>query len=57
MTAKALWYADGLRWLGTLCHDAAEYLSRPSLEPAAGEPIRPYQDYLSDTRQRLQDRL
>jgi hypothetical protein len=60
MTAKALWYADGLRWIGSLFHSAAEHLERPSLSANAGEPhaFRPTVDeYLSDVRFRLQDRF
>ena len=60
MTAKALWYADGLRWIGSLLHDAAEHLERPSLSANPGEPhaVRPTVDeYLSDVRFRLQDRF
>ena len=29
----ALWYADGLRWIGSLFNDAAERLERNEAEP------------------------
>ena len=37
MTARALWYAEGLRWIGSLFHSAADHLEQPSLELTAGE--------------------
>ena len=59
MTAKALWYAEGLRWIGSLFHSAADRLDQPSLAPSAGEPVpRPaWDEYLFDVRHRLQDRF
>ena len=58
MNARALWYADGLRWIGSLFHSAADRLEQPSLEPAAGEPLRrPAWDEYFDARHRLQDRF
>jgi len=55
MTAKALWYADGLRWIGSLFHSAAERLEQPSLEPAPGEPLKRHDWHsdLFDTRHRM----
>ncbi|HUP97353.1 MAG TPA: hypothetical protein VM073_05400 [Usitatibacter sp.] len=57
--SRAQWYADGLRWIGTLFSDAADHLERPSLEPSAGEPCppTPVHEYLFDVRTRMLNRL
>ena len=54
MTAKALWYADGLRWIGSLFQSAADRLEQPSLDPAPGEPLKHnWHADLFDTRHRM----
>jgi hypothetical protein len=44
----ANWYADGLRWIGSIFNDAAERLERndaePPLEPRAYRDIERYVD-------------
>jgi hypothetical protein len=37
--SRSLWYADGLRWIGSLFHGAADFLDRPSTEPAPLDPM------------------
>jgi len=38
LPALASWYAKGLRWIGTLFHDAADRIERPSIAPVPLEP-------------------
>ena len=59
-TPSASWYADGLRWIGSLFTGAADHLDRPSLAPAALEPrpeYQPVEEYLFDVRHRMQNRF
>jgi hypothetical protein len=35
---RSLWYADGLRWIGTLLLSAAERLELRTLDDAAADP-------------------
>ena len=56
MTPNAHWYADGLRWIGSLFLDAADHLESPSFSPAPGEPrakYLPVEEYLFDVRSRM----
>ncbi len=48
------WYADGLRWIASLFHAAANYLERPALEPGR-RPV-PIEEFLSDVRLRIHSR-
>ena len=53
------WYAEGLRWIGSVLTDAADYLDQPSanatpLEPGPGAGS--VDEYLSDVRHRMQHR-
>ena len=60
MTPTATWYADGLRWIGSLFTGAADHLDRPSLAPAPLEPRPehlPAEEYLFDVRHRMQNRF
>ena len=53
------WYAEGLRWIGSVLHDAADYFDQPSALPTPLEPVaadRSVDDYLSDVRHRMQHR-
>ena len=58
-TPTASWYADGLRWIGSLLTGAANYLDRPSIEPAPFEhpEYQPVEEYLFDVRHRMQNRF
>ena len=55
MHPHASWYVEGLRWIGSLFHSAADRLSRPAAEPA---PLEPYghhkmiEEYFFDMRDR-----
>ena len=48
------WYADALRWIGSLFHNAADFLERPALEPGHGR--LPIEEFLSDVRLRIHSR-
>ena len=48
------WYADGLRWIGSLFHGAADLLERPAAEP--GRQPLPMDEFLSDVRLRIHSR-
>jgi hypothetical protein len=52
--ARSIWYADGLRWIGTLLNDAAERLERNAAPWAPLEPhvYREIEDYLGEVRSR-----
>ena len=54
MYAKTSWYADGLRWVGSVLTTAADFIDRETPEPmprhTSGEEI------LSETRNRLLSR-
>lgn len=59
MPSLSSWYADGLRWIGSLFIAAADRLERPSIAPAPLEPqpdYRPAEEFLSDVRLRVQSR-
>lgn len=49
------WYADGLRWIGSLFYDAADYLARPAPETASLDPMPRHtsaEEILRDVRNR-----
>jgi hypothetical protein len=52
---KTLWYADGLRWIGSIFTGAAEHLERTSLELARTDPrvSREAENYMEDVRTRV----
>ena len=54
--AKSAWYADGLRWIGTLFHTAADHVdSTPDLS-APLEPLRrapAFEEFLGEVRHRV----
>ena len=60
-TNRATWYAEGLRWIGTVCNDAADALERSrtpqaeALEPTA--PFKPVDEFLYDVRFRMQNSI
>lgn len=57
---KAAWYADGLRWIGTVFIDAADALDHPSLTSAPLEPVpayKPIDEFLYDVRFKMQNRI
>jgi len=59
MHPNTAWYADGLRWIGSLFDGAADYLDRPSIAPSPLEPrpeYLPVEEYLFDVRHRIQTR-
>jgi len=52
----ASWYADGLRWLGTLLHDAAGHFERVSLGAVPIEhrlDLTSPEDHVSELRHRI----
>lgn len=55
MTNRTLWYADGLRWIGSIFTDAAESLERNAAddEPLDPKTYRAIDGYLNDVRTRV----
>jgi hypothetical protein len=59
--SRATWYAEGLRWIGTVCNDAADRLERSNapqalaLEPTP--PFKPVDEFLYDVRFRMQNSI
>ena len=53
--SKTLWYADGLRWIGTIFNDAAEHLERGAAEATPPDPhvIREIDRYMNEMRTRV----
>jgi hypothetical protein len=50
----SLWYAEGLRWIGSLFNGAAAHFERAAATAAQLDPRRCTQeDYLSDVRHRV----
>ena len=50
----SLWYAEGLRWIGSLFNGAAEHFERAAALAAELDPRhRPAEEYLSDVRTRV----
>ena len=54
--ARSAWYSEGLRWVGGLLNDAADYLERSSpSETLAPMPRHTsYDEIVGDLRNRLQ---
>jgi hypothetical protein len=52
---RTLWYADGLRWIGSVFHDAAEHLERVSSEAVLMDPraLREAETYMENVRTRV----
>ena len=55
MTNRTLWYADGLRWIGSIFNDAAETLERNAVErePLDPQTYRAIDGYFNDVRTRV----
>ena len=56
MHARSTWYSEGLRWVGSLLNDAADYLERdtPLAEPLAPMPRHTsYDEIVGDLRNRV----
>jgi hypothetical protein len=54
MNAQAIWYADGLRWIGSLFNDAADHLEHAAIASSDVQPrYQPIDEYLSDVRTRV----
>ena len=53
--SRTLWYADGLRWIGTIFNDAAEHLEREAAEASPPDPqaIREIDRYMNEMRTRV----
>lgn len=49
----AIWYADGLRWIGSLFNDAAERLERNDAEPLEPGAYRDIERYVDEMRSRV----
>jgi hypothetical protein len=49
------WYADGLRWIGSVFTDAADHLERLSTEATLLDPraLREADNYMNDVRTRV----
>jgi hypothetical protein len=54
MTPNALWYADGVRWVASLLHVAADHLDLPALEPHEPRHLSPVEERYHDMRHRVQ---
>ena len=52
--SRTIWYADGLRWIGSLFNDAAERLERDVAEATLPDPraLREAAQYMNDVRTR-----
>lgn len=50
MHPTSSWYAEGLRWIGSLLHGAANYLDRPEVDPMPRHLSA--EEVLSDVRNR-----
>ena len=52
---KSLWYADGLRWIGSIFNDAAEQLERSAAETSAADPrvVREIEAHMNEMRTRV----
>ena len=53
--SKSLWYAEGLRWVGTIFTDAAEHLEQLATEAAQLDPraLREADEYMNEVRSRV----
>ena len=52
--SRTIWYADGLRWIGSVFNDAAEHLERTASEETLVDPraLREADQYVNDVRTR-----
>ena len=52
--SKSIWYADGLRWIGSIFNDAAEHIERSASEVALLDPraLREADQYVNEVRTR-----
>jgi hypothetical protein len=52
---RSMWYAEGLRWIGSIFHGAAERLERTSTDIARLDPrvAREAETYMEDVRARV----
>ena len=52
---RTVWYAHGLRWIGSILTDAAEHLERSSTEIARLDPrvAREAETYMENVRTRV----
>ena len=52
--SRTIWYADGLRWIGSLFNEAAEHIERVSSEMPLLDPraLREAAQYMNDVRTR-----
>ena len=52
---RTLWYADGLRWIGSVFNDAAEHLERVSSDAVQLDPrvLREAEAYMENVRTRV----
>lgn len=48
-----MWYADGLRWIGSLFNDAAARLERNAEEPLDPTAYRDIERYVDELRSRV----
>ena len=54
MNERSSWYAEGLRWMGSVLNGVADYLDRPEPEPMPRHTS--CEEILSETRTRLLSR-
>ena len=52
--SKTTWYADGLRWIGSVFNGAADHLERSASEATLVDPraLREADQYVNDVRTR-----
>ena len=52
---RSLWYAEGLRWIGSVFNGAAEHLERVSSQAVRLDPrvAREAEEYMEDVRTRV----
>ena len=53
--SRNLWYADGLRWIGSIFNDAAERLERSATDEVPLDPAtyRQIDGYMNEMRTRV----
>ena len=51
MNARSSWYAEGLRWMGRLLNDAADFIDREVPEPMPRHTSS--EEILADVRNRI----
>ena len=52
--SRSIWYADGLRWIGSIFNDAAEHFERAATEVTPLDPraLREADQYVNEVRTR-----